>query len=99
MGSNDSLQFEEPAHPHIPLHTSSATDSTGSADSNAARAGGASKSPPALERQSSVGKIASLAKTIVKSPQEEKEYRELDKTLDHAVKKGPKEVDVGLMEA
>ncbi|KAF9701288.1 hypothetical protein EKO04_000714 [Ascochyta lentis] len=99
MAANDSLQFEEPAHPHISLPTSSSTDSTGSTDSRASSNGSVTTSAPALERQSSVSKVASLAKNLVKSPQEEKEHRELDKTLDQAVKKGPKEVDVGMMEA
>lgn len=45
-----------------------------------------------------MSKIASVAKNLVKSPQEEKEHLRLEKTLDKEVKKGPK-ADVGMMEA
>lgn len=51
-----------------------------------------------MERQSSVSKIAGLAKHLVKSPQEEKEHLQLEKTLDREVKKGP-QADIETMEA
>lgn len=44
-----------------------------------------------------MSKIASLAKNLVKSPAEEKEALQLDKTVSEEAKKGP--ADVGTLEA
>lgn len=91
----------EPSAPHISsmLHPSSNTDDT------AVRASGtvdpphnsaSTTSPPPVERQSSVSKVAQVAKNLIKSPAEEKEHLKLEKTLSKEAKKG--EVDVGVME-
>ncbi|KAL1595541.1 hypothetical protein SLS59_008178 [Nothophoma quercina] len=99
MASDHSLQFKEPAHPHTSLHPSSNTDSTSNNAGTVDPAHGSNdtKSPPPIERQSSVSKIAEVAKHLVKSPQEEKEHLQLEKTLSKEAKKG--EVDVGVLEA
>lgn len=44
-----------------------------------------------------MGKVAAIAKHIVKSPAEEIEHKQLEKTLSKEAKKG--EVDVSVMEA
>ncbi|KAJ4412714.1 hypothetical protein N0V91_000476 [Didymella pomorum] len=103
MASDSSLQFKEPAsHPHVSdmLHPSSNTDdstvnSTGTVDPKHNSA--STKSPPPMDRQSSVSKIAQVAKHLVKSPAEEVEHKQLEKTLNKEAKKG--EVDVSVMEA
>lgn len=92
----------EPAHPHISdaLHPSthvddSAVKSSGTVDPEHNSA--STKSPPPVQRQSSVSKVAQMAKHLVKSPVEEKEHLQLEKTLSKEAKKGA--VDVGTMEA
>ena len=50
-----------------------------------------------MDRQSSMGKIAQVAKHLVKSPVEEIEHKQLEKTLSKEAKKG--KVDVSVMEA
>lgn len=50
-----------------------------------------------MDRQSSMSKIAQVAKHLVKSPAEEIEHKQLEKTLSKEAKKG--EVDVSVMEA
>jgi leucyl aminopeptidase len=82
------------------LHPSSNTDdstvnSTGTVDPKHNSA--STKSPPPMDRQSSVSKIAQVAKHLVKSPAEEVEHKQLEKTLNKEAKKG--EVDVSVMEA
>ncbi|KAJ4332579.1 hypothetical protein N0V87_008272 [Didymella glomerata] len=103
MASDGSLQFKEPAsHPHVSdmLHPSSNTDdstvkSSGTVDPKHNSA--STHSPPPLDRQSSMSKIAQVAKHLVKSPAEEVEHKQLEKTLSKEAKKG--EVDVSVMEA
>ncbi|KAJ4384435.1 hypothetical protein N0V86_000034 [Didymella sp. IMI 355093] len=103
MASDSSLQFKEPAsHAHISdvLHPSSNTDdstvnSAGAVDPKHNSA--STKSPPPLDRKSSVSKIAEVAKHLVKSPAEEKEHLQLEKTVSEEAKKG--KVDVSMMEA
>ncbi len=69
---------------------------TGSVDPTHNSASTASPPPPA-KRQGSVSKIAEVAKHLVKSPKEEKEHLQLEKTVSEEKKKG--EADVGVLEA
>ncbi|KAF3050016.1 hypothetical protein E8E11_010397 [Didymella keratinophila] len=103
MASDSSLQFKEPAsHPHVSdvLHPSSNTDdstvnATGTV--NPKHNSASTNSPPPIDRKSSMSKIAEVAKHLVKSPAEEVEHKQLEKTLSKEAKKG--EVDVPMMEA